>query len=162
MVDRAFAAVLPSFPHACLPAAVRDGGAAHVCAALCRSVDLFAYITTYVAVVKCEPLISLIFVMGCDPPRPFAPSHPHQSPPLNLPLEGEGRAARERGFCGELPSPTWGGDARSHHLPGDTPLASLRLPRPLWIPAFASMTGLGGEAVLFLGFVGNVGGGHAY
>ncbi len=40
-------------------------GSAHVCAALCRSVDLVVYITTYVLVVKCE-----LGLMGRWPRRP--------------------------------------------------------------------------------------------
>ncbi len=58
--------------------------------------------------------------MGWDVPHPFVPSHPSPLP------------SRERGLCGGLTlSLRVRGDAGSHHLPGHTPLALLRLLAPL-------------------------------
>ena len=72
-------------------------------------------------------------------PRPLAHPTLTWAPLFNLPLRGGGE---DRGGEG------W----RSRHIPGHTP-----------IPRCASNdVELSGKAVLFLGFVGDVGGGHAY
>ncbi len=144
MVDHAFDAVLPSFPHVA-PCGRSGQRSAHVCAALCRCRSVFKY-TTDVAGVKSLSESGVEGLGATTRDRPYVVVGTNNVIPAKAGIQ---RGGRQR--CGVAPPLSFGHSPAQRGKPGPAP--------PPGIP-LRSCVGLLGSASPFAGRKGTVGWGE--